>query len=65
MFNNLYFYTYSRQDGFHEGCAYVWTYMAETADFWTDFMKTEVSDTVNEIWFDAETVMHDFINDVT
>lgn len=39
--------------------------MTETADFWTDFMKTEVSDTVNEIWLDAGPALQDFIDDIT
>lgn len=39
--------------------------MTETADFWTDYMKTEVSDTVNEIWLDAGPALQDFIDDIT
>uniref|UniRef100_A0A1B6I431 Vitellogenin domain-containing protein n=1 Tax=Homalodisca liturata TaxID=320908 RepID=A0A1B6I431_9HEMI len=52
-------------DGFHASSSFLWTYVSDTVEFWTDFMKNEILDTMNDIWFDAELDLQNFIDDIT
>lgn len=48
----------------HASFNYVWNYIAETAEFWSDYMLSEASDTFDDIWYDAKPILREFIDDL-
>lgn len=40
----------------------MWNYVAETAEFWSDYMLSEVVDTFDDIWYDAKPIVREFID---
>nr|XP_018903254.1 PREDICTED: uncharacterized protein LOC109034507 [Bemisia tabaci] len=44
--------------------SYVWDYVHETSEFWTSYIKSEIADSVADIWFDAKPIVQDFIDDI-
>lgn len=48
----------------HSSFNYIWNYIAETAEFWSDYMLSEASDTFDNIWYDAKPILKEFIGDL-
>ncbi|XP_065216942.1 uncharacterized protein Apoltp isoform X2 [Planococcus citri] len=43
--------------------SYLWTSAQESIEFWTQFLRSEATDTVLDVWHDAKPEMQEFIED--
>uniref|UniRef100_A0A1B6DM97 VWFD domain-containing protein n=1 Tax=Clastoptera arizonana TaxID=38151 RepID=A0A1B6DM97_9HEMI len=49
---------------FHSSVAFIWSYIKESTEFWTEYVKSETIESVNDIWSDAKPMLKDFLDDV-
>ncbi|XP_024085563.1 apolipophorins [Cimex lectularius] len=42
----------------------IWEYSVSTANFWTNYIKSEAIETITDIWLDAKPIVQDFLEDV-
>lgn len=44
--------------------SYLWVSAQESIEFWTQFLRSEATDTVMDVWHDAKPGMQEFMDDV-
>lgn len=55
---------FSFQTGIHDTLDSVWNAFINSVDYWRQYIKSETSDAVNDIWLDAKPIVQKFLDDV-
>jgi len=52
------------QTGIHDIFDTIWNSVISGIDYWRQYIKSETTDAVNDIWLDAKPIVQQFLDDI-
>jgi hypothetical protein len=62
FFYNIHYFWF--QTGIHDIFDSVWNSVISGIDYWRQYIKSETTDAVNDVWLDAKPIVQKFLDDV-
>ena len=62
LFSN--YYCFCLQTGIHDIFDTIWNSVVSGIDYWRQYIKSETTDAVNDIWLDAKPIVQKFLDDI-